>query len=150
MQIFSKLYLILAIVFNLSVLGYFKYSQFLVENINNLFNTSLPVKQVRLPIGISFYTFQAMSYVIDVYRNDGKVQRKSTDLMLYVSFFPQLIAGPIVRYSTVDDQIRERTENSSQFADGINRFIIGLGKKILLANNMAIVADRAFNAVGNG
>lgn len=146
----AKLYLTLGVIFNLCLLGYFKYINFILDNINNIFNTEIMYKQVALPIGISFFTFQAMSYVIDVYRGDGKVQNKLSSLMLYIALFPQLIAGPIVRYSTVDDQIREREETTTKFADGINRFIIGLGKKILLANNMAIIADRAFNAVGAG
>ncbi len=147
---YSKIYLIVGIIANLMIIGYFKYSGFIIGNINSLFNLTLPVKEIKLPIGISFFTFQAMSYIIDVYRNDGKVQKNLANLMLYISFFPQLIAGPIVRYSTVDDQIRERKETTSLFASGINRFIIGLGKKVLIANNMAVVADRAFKAVGDG
>lgn len=147
---YSNVYLIFGIVLNLSVLGYFKYSMFFIENFNNIFNTSITINTIKLPIGISFFTFQAMSYIIDVYRNDGKVQKNLANLMLYISLFPQLIAGPIVRYSTVDDQIRERNETASLFASGVNRFIIGLGKKILLSNNMAIIADRAFNAVADG
>lgn len=146
----AKIYLTIGILFNLCVLGYFKYINFIFDNINRLFNTTITYKQVALPIGISFFTFQAMSYIIDVYRRDGKVQKKLSGLMLYIALFPQLIAGPIVRYSTVDDQIRERQESTSKFAEGINRFILGLGKKILLANNMAVIADRAFNAVGAG
>ncbi len=146
----SKYYLILGIFLNLLVLGYFKYAMFIVDNINALFNLSLVINEIKLPIGISFFTFQAMSYIIDVYRNDGKVQEKLSNLMLYVALFPQLIAGPIVRYSTVDEQIRDRSETTELFSDGINRFIIGLGKKVLLSNNMAIVADMAFNTVGKG
>ncbi len=147
---YSKIFLVLGVCFNLLILGYFKYSPFIINNVNDLLNISLLVPTVRLPIGISFFTFQALSYIVDVYRNDGKVQKSLANLMLYISLFPQLIAGPIVRYKTVDDQIRERNENITLFASGIDRFVIGLGKKILLANNMAIVADRAFNAVNTG
>ncbi len=146
----AKVTLAVGVVANLAMLGYFKYSMFIMESINSLLNTTFEVKTVNLPIGISFFTFQAMSYIIDVYRNDGKVQKNLGNLMLYISLFPQLIAGPIVRYSTVDDQIRDRSETVALFESGINRFVIGLGKKILLANNMAVVADKAFNLVDAG
>ncbi len=146
----AKIILVIGVIANLAILGYFKYSMFIMESINALLNTTFTVKTVKLPIGISFFTFQAMSYIIDVYRNDGKVQKNLGNLMLYISLFPQLIAGPIVRYSTVDDQIRDRNETVALFESGINRFVIGLGKKILLANNMAVIADKAFNLVANG
>ncbi len=147
---YAKLYLILGISLNLFTIGYFKYSAFIIENINNLFNTSILTPKVRLPIGISFFTFQALSYLVDLYRNEVKVQKNLGNLMLYISLFPQLIAGPIVRYKTVDEQILQRDESISLFASGVNRFVIGLGKKVLLANNMAIIADRAFNEVQLG
>jgi alginate O-acetyltransferase complex protein AlgI len=104
---------------------------------------------VALPIGISFFTFQAMSYVIDVYRKKGKVQYNPLQVGLYVSLFPQLIAGPIVRYETVAEQIEHRVENFKDFSAGITRFCIGLGKKVLIANNMAVVADAAFDLIIN-
>ncbi len=146
----AKIILAIGVIANIAIIGYFKYSMFLMESINSLFNLSLEVKTVKLPIGISFFTFQAMSYIIDVYRNDGKVQKNVGNLMLYISLFPQLIAGPIVRYSTVDDQIRDRKETVALFESGINRFVIGLGKKIIFANGLAVVADKSFNAVANG
>lgn len=143
---YKKLWVGLSVVFNLSVLGYFKYANFFIENINGVFDMSLSVKKVVLPIGISFYIFQAMSYIIDVYRDDAKVQKKFTDLALYISLFPQLIAGPIVRYNTIEEQLTHRTETYEKFYEGMYRFIIGLGKKLIIANNMAYIADMAFNS----
>lgn len=129
---------------NLSLLGIFKYSNFLVENINSILGTTLSIPEIPLPIGISFFTFQAMSYVIDVYRKDGKVQKNPLNMALYISLFPQLIAGPIVRYQTVADQINKRKESLSKFAEGTRRFIIGLAKKMFIANNCGLVADQIF------
>ncbi len=146
----AKIILTVGIIANIAIIGYFKYSMFFMESINSFFNLTLEVKTIKLPIGISFFTFQAMSYIIDVYRNDGKVQKNLGNLMLYISLFPQLIAGPIVRYSTVDDQIRDRSETVALFESGINRFVIGLGKKIIFANGLAVVADKSFNYVNNG
>lgn len=117
---------------------------FTLENINFIFGTNLLVPIIKLPIGISFFTFQAISYVIDVYREDGKVQKNPLNVGLYISFFPQLIAGPIVRYQTIADQIIDRKETLDDFSEGVFRFIKGLGKKVLIANSMAIVADKAF------
>lgn len=132
------------IVTNLAILGIFKYANFLVQNMNILFGTSIYIPEIPLPIGISFYTFQAISYVIDVYRKDGSVQRNPLNLALYISLFPQLIAGPIVRYQTVAEQITKRKETFQRFAYGTKRFIIGLGKKMFLANNCGYVADQVF------
>ncbi len=146
----AKLILAGGVGFNLLILGYFKYSYFIGSNINRVLSTDFTLKAVILPIGISFFIFQALSYIIDVYRGDGRVQKSLPNLMLYISLFPQLIAGPIVRYSTIDHQLTERKESVELFASGITRFILGLGKKVLLANNMAVVADRAFNAVAKG
>ena len=130
----KKLWLTISIIFNLSLLIVFKYADFLFG-----------IKGIKLPIGISFFTFQTMSYVIDVYRKDVKVQRKVSDLALYISLFPQLIAGPIVRYQTVDKQIKEREHSLDKFAGGVNRFIFGLSKKVILANQLAFVADGVFS-----
>lgn len=99
-----------------------------------------------MPLGISFFTFQTMSYVIDVYRHDGKVQNNIFDLALYISLFPQLVAGPIVRYETVDNQISNRKHSMDKFADGVNRFIIGLGKKVIYSNQLGLIADSVFAA----
>lgn len=135
---------VISVIFNICMLGVFKYSGFFVKNINTAFNTSLPVPEIALPLGISFFTFQAMSYVIDVYRKDAKVQKNIFDLSLYISLFPQLVAGPIVRYQTVADQIDERDHNIVKFGDGVRRFIIGLGKKVLLSNSLGMLADSVF------
>ncbi len=142
-----KAALVTAVVYNLAVLFVFKYLGFLCRNLA-LAGLHLPDPELRLPIGISFYTFQAMSYVIDVYRGKSPAQKNILDVGLYVAFFPQLIAGPIVRYETVDQEIHGRKETWADFCEGVPRFIIGLGKKCILANNMAIIADRAF-ASGN-
>lgn len=135
---------VISVIFNICMLGVFKYSGFFVKNINAAFNTSLPVPEIALPLGISFFTFQAMSYVIDVYRKDAKVQKNIFDLSLYISLFPQLVAGPIVRYQTVADQIEEREHDIIKFGDGVRRFIIGLGKKVLLSNSLGMLADSVF------
>ena len=133
-------------VFNISLLGIFKYSNFFIDNINSLFNMNLNIPTIALPLGISFFTFQTMSYVIDVYRHDGKVQNNIFDLALYISLFPQLVAGPIVRYETVDNQISNRKHSMDKFADGVNRFIIGLGKKVIYSNQLGLIADSVFAA----
>ena len=130
---------------NVGILGWYKYSGFAVSQVNRFLHTNLTVPEVVLPIGISFFTFQAMSYAIDVYRGNGKVQKNPLQVGLYVSLFPQLIAGPIVRYETVAEQIEHRVENWADFSAGVTRFCVGLGKKVLIANNMAVVADAAFN-----
>lgn len=138
--------LILAtLVFNLGVLFIFKYLTFALENIGLILSLPWTIPQIVLPIGISFFTFQAMSYVLDVYRNATPPQKNLLYLGLYISFFPQLIAGPIVRYETVALQITGRKETREDFAYGVCRFILGLGKKVIIANNLAIVADKAFN-----
>ncbi len=131
---------------NLTVFFIFKYLVFTVSNINSIFGADIGVPDIALPIGISFFMFQAISYVIDVYRQKGCVQKNLLNVMLYISFFPQLIAGPIVRYETIADQIHNRKESLEDFADGCCRFIVGLGKKTLLANTLALAADAAFAA----
>ena len=130
----KKFGLTLSIVFNILMLGVFKYSGFLVSNINNMLNINLPLPKIALPLGISFFTFQAMSYVIDVYKKDAKVQKSILNLSLYISLFPQLVAGPIVRYQTIADQIDYREHNISKFGEGVNRFIIGLSNKYYLTH----------------
>ena len=124
---------------NLSLLGFFKYAGFLVENINRIAGVDIPMVKVALPIGISFYTFQTMSYTIDVYRNDAKVQKDFIAFGAYVALFPQLVAGPIVRYKTVAEQLKHRKETVDLFCSGIYRFVIGLGKKILIANQLGML-----------
>ncbi len=129
----------LSVVVNLTLLSYFKYADFLIGNINALFGTDIPLTDLPLPIGISFYTFQSMSYIIDVYRGTAKAQRNWIDFGAYVSLFPQLVAGPIVKYSTIAEQLNHRTESIELFAEGIRRFTIGLAKKVLLANNIGLL-----------
>ncbi len=114
--------------------GFFKYTDFLIENVNAVFNTEIKLLKIALPIGISFYTFQILSYLIDLYKNNTKVQKSIIKFMTYVSMFPQLIAGPIVRYSDVAEELDKREISFSNISYGINRFIIGLGKKVLIAN----------------
>ena len=140
----KKLWLIIAVIFNISFLGVFKYSNFFIDNINNLLNLNINIPTIALPLGISFFTFQTMSYVIDVYRNDRRLQRNIYYLALYISLFPQLVAGPIVRYETVDEQINSRVHSINKFSIGVNRFIIGLGKKVIFSNQLGLVADKVF------
>ncbi|MBQ8923602.1 MAG: MBOAT family protein [Lachnospiraceae bacterium] len=145
-----KLILILSVVFNLVLLGVFKYTGFFVTSINNVAGASIPVPKIELPIGISFYTFQAMSYVIDVYRDRKQVQKSFPKLLLYISFFPQLIAGPIVRYHDIDVQLKKRgingggTAEPAMIVSGIERFIKGLSKKVIIANAMGQIADTIY------
>ncbi|MCR5289273.1 MAG: MBOAT family protein [Treponema sp.] len=148
---YRKLYLIIACILNLGVLGIFKYSAFIADTINRLLLLDLiPILHFRLPIGISFFTFQALSYVIDVYQNKAYPQKNLFAIALYISFFPQLIAGPIVRYTTIEDQIYNRKESWDLIVSGICRLSEGLIKKLLLANNLAIIADTIFNLTKDG
>ena len=141
----KRFYLILSVIVNLLILGYYKYYGFLIDNINSIFDLSIAIEPLPLPIGISFFTFQAMSYVIDVYRNDAKVQKNLFDLALYISLFPQLVAGPIVRYNTIADQIKNRIHSVELFSNGLIQFILGLSKKVILANPLGEVADSIFS-----
>ena len=141
----TKLVLTLAVAVNLGLLGVFKYTGFILTNINAAFGLGLPVPAISLPIGISFFTFQALSYVIDVYREEVAIQKNYGKLLLYVSFFPQLIAGPIVRYKDVAWEIDNRTISIREIAFGMRRFIVGLGKKVLISNAMGAAADYVFN-----
>ena len=138
----KKVFLILALVLDLGCLGGFKYAGFFVENLNALFRISLTVPQIPLPIGISFYTFQALSYTVDVWRGDVPAQRSFAKLLLYISLFPQLIAGPIVRYSDVAAQIDDRQFDASEAFYGATRFCVGLAKKVLLADAAGKVASQ--------
>jgi len=130
-----------SIIVNLMLLSYFKYVDFLIHNINTLLGTDIPLTELPLPIGISFYTFQSMSYIIDVYRGTAKAQRNWIDFGTFVALFPQLVAGPIVTYNTIAQQLQHRAESISMFAEGVRRFIIGLAKKVLLANNIGLLWD---------
>ena len=140
----KKPLLILTIVANLSFLIYFKYFNFIIANCNNLFHSHINALEVIMPIGISFYTFQALSYVIDVFRGECKAQKDIYKLALYICLFPQLIAGPIVKYHDVEQQIDSREVNFDKVNLGVKRFIIGLSKKVLIANTMGAITDKIF------
>ncbi len=146
----KKVFLAIGVILNLAALGTFKYADFFVTNINKIPGIDIPSPNISLPIGISFFTFQAMSYVIDVYRGHAKVQKNPFYVLLYISFFPQLIAGPIVKYKDIHEQINDRKQEANEVAYGLQRFIFGLGKKVLIANTMGQVADNVFStSAGN-
>lgn len=134
-----KLLLVLSVVIDIGLLSVFKYTDFIITNVNAIFGANFDLLNIALPIGISFYTFQAMSYTIDVYRDDVRVQKNLIDFGMYITMFPQLIAGPIVRYADVQDQLADRSVTTADFSEGIMRFVVGLGKKVLLANQMGAV-----------
>ena len=142
----KKVFLVICVIVNLSVMFIYKYLGFTITNLNLIFNDAIPMVNLALPIGISFFTFQAMSYVSDVYRGDVAVQKNPLYVAMYVSFFPQLIAGPIVRYIDIEKEIDERSVSLDDFAAGIRLFLIGLSQKVLLANTLSVVAEKAFNS----
>ena len=144
-----KISLTIVVVLNLTILFYYKYLMFIVGNISKIFDFSVETKSIYMPIGISFFTFQGMSYVFDVYMKNAEVKKNPLDIALYISLFPQLIAGPIVRYKTVADEIDGRVETLDLFSTGVIRFIVGLSKKVLLANKFGIIADEIFKLNGN-
>lgn len=144
-QSIKKLLLMVAIIGNLAILGFYKYANFFVDSINTIFHTNFHIETIPLPLGISFYTFHALSYIVDVYRKDSKVQKNFFDLALYISLFPQLVAGPIIRYNTVAKEIMKRKETIDNFAEGTKRFILGLAKKVILANPLGQIADNIFS-----
>lgn len=137
----AKICLLFSVCMNLGILGFFKYADFLLSTVNDLTGLNLPLLNIPLPIGISFFTFQTMSYTIDVYRETTEVQTSWVNYGTYVSMFPQLIAGPIVQYKTIAAQMRKRRESADNFAAGIHRFVVGVGKKVLLANNIGLLWD---------
>lgn len=139
-----KIILTMAVIINLAFLGVFKYTDMIIGTANTLFGWSMRLTQIQLPIGISFYTFQAMSYVIDVYRKEVTPQKNYLNILLYISFFPQLIAGPIVKYHDIESQINVRKHNPVEIAAGLRRFIWGLAKKVLIANTVAVAVDALF------
>ena len=159
----ARFFLVLDISINLLLLVLFKYTNLIISTINDIFKINIDkltvfnidILKLTLPIGISFYTFQLISYVIDVYRKDVKVQKNVFSLGTYVAFFPQLIAGPIVRYETIEQELKHRTHSFDKFVSGFKRFIIGLGKKVIIANNVAFIADQIidsqyFTSYGSG
>ena len=146
---FKKIFLILGIISNLGVLFFFKYIDFAITNINSIANLHLNLYKIALPIGISFYIFQSMSYIIDLYKGNVSAQYNICKFALYVSLFPQLIAGPIVKYRDIASEIDCRSASLEDIVEGIRRFIIGLGKKVLLANTLGEVTDKVYLAGTN-
>lgn len=140
-----KWFLVTAIVYNIGILFVFKYLNFAVDTVNRITGRNIEILQIALPIGISFYTFQIMSYVIDVYRGNAKVQKNILNLGLYISLFPQLIAGPIVRYVDIEKQISHRTTSWDKGREGVLRFMVGFSKKILIADQLSYLADICFS-----
>ena len=138
-KIKCKIIFIFTLIVNILILGFFKYYGFLIDNINNIFNLSIQYRKLALPVGISFYTFQTLSYIVDVYLDKVKVQKNIISFALYVTMFPQLVAGPIVKYSDIDYQLDNRRESFNKFGYGVERFLRGLAKKVLLANNIGII-----------
>ncbi|WP_312649542.1 MBOAT family O-acyltransferase [Aminipila sp.] len=147
-KIKAKITIAIMLIYNISIIFVFKYLMFTMENIQNITGLEFKIPEILLPIGISFFTFQAISYVIDVYRERGQAQKNPLNVGLYIAFFPQLVAGPIVRYETVAEQIQNRKENFDDISAGVCRFLVGFSKKVLLANNLALVADKAFKLLG--
>lgn len=141
----ARFWMICALIFNVGTLFVFKYLSFVTKNISYATGGNTKILEIVMPIGVSFFTFQAISYILDVYRNDAPVQKNFLNFALYLSFFPKLTQGPIMKYQTFEPQILERKETLRKFSSGICFLIVGLGKKVLLANNMAIVADRVFS-----
>lgn len=142
----AKAVIVATVIINLGILAVFKYSGFLIESINSVTGLLIPVPKIALPIGISFFTFQALSYVIDVYRKTVEPQKNFFYVLLYITFFPQLIAGPIVKYRDISEQIVSREQSAEKIAQGLRRFICGLAKKVLIANTMGQTADIVFSA----
>lgn len=137
----STIYLVLGIIINFGLLFYFKYTDFMITNINQIFPISIPLMHIVMPIGISFFTFQTVGYLIDVYQSKVTYNNKLLDFATYVTLFPQLVAGPIVRYVTVEEELKSRNHSYTQFAQGVKRFVIGLAKKVLLANILGELAS---------
>ncbi|MCQ2434579.1 MAG: MBOAT family protein [Oscillospiraceae bacterium] len=140
----ATVFFTVSLIFNIGLLGVFKYSGFIVENLNLIPHVSLPVPKLTLPIGISFYTFQILSYIIDLYWGNVERQRNPFRFLLYISMFPQLVAGPIVRYSAIEQEIRERHVTLNDFSNGITRLILGLAKKVILANHLSTIVEAFF------
>lgn len=149
-QRFRRIILAFAVVCNLGMLAFFKYTDMIIMTGNTIFRSEVKPLQLPLPIGLSFFTFQAMSYVIDVYRGDVESQKSYGNVLLYISFFPQLIAGPIVKYHDIQEQITNRISSWEEAARGFRRFMVGLGKKVLISNTMAVTADAVFGVSVDG
>ena len=139
---FAKITLAASVIFNIGMLAYFKYANFFIDSFNSLFGMKLPLLKIALPIGISFYTFQILSYVIDVYRGTAEVQKNIINLGAYIVMFPQLVAGPIVRYADINNSLKSRTHSFDKAAEGIRRFVAGLSKKVLIANSLGEFCEK--------
>ncbi|WP_127588197.1 MBOAT family O-acyltransferase [Paenibacillus koleovorans] len=146
----AKLLFVISITLNIGILCYFKYTGFLLDNLGTWLHVSIPYHDVGLPIGISFFTFEIICYTADVYKGTIKAPKSPTQMLLYVSFFPHLVAGPIIRFTDIEEQIRHRVFSLSQFSDGINRFMIGLGKKVLIANSLGESVSAVMDGGGGG
>ncbi len=142
----AKLWMIISVCFSLGLLGYFKYSDFFIANFNAATGLSMPLLRIALPVGISFYTFQILSYTIDVYRKQTKAQKSIIDLATYIVLFPQLVAGPIVRYTDVAAALENRAHSMEKFSYGLRRFVFGLSKKVLIANSLGELCNIFINA----
>lgn len=142
---YKKIVLFLGLAYNVLVLVFFKYTNFFISNANGLFNLDIELLNIAMPLGISFYTFQAISYLVESYRDEELIENNILDLALYIAMFPQLISGPIVRYDDMAGQIKYREESISDFSYGINRFVIGLAKKVLLADSLSKISDYVFS-----
>lgn len=136
-----KLYLIVGLIFDISLLLYFKYTNFFIDNVNNLLGTKIIIKKIIMPLGISFFTFQTISYLIDVYKKEVKADHNFIDLSCYITLFPQLVAGPIVRYQTIKEELKKKEISYDNFAYGIERLVFGLSKKVILANNFGVLVN---------
>ena len=147
---FKKILVIIGVILNLALLFYYKYYDFFIDNANLFLNTNFQLRKIVLPIGISFFTFQGISYIIDIYRNDAKVNKNPFHVALYMSFFPNILSGPIVKYKTVGDQITKRKESIEYFSYGINRFVLGLAKKVIIADVLGVMADNIFSLYNTG
>lgn len=145
----KKLWMITAVIFDILLIGIFKYASFISRNLAALTGNTKLIVEIALPIGISFFTFQLMSYIFDIYYGNAKAQKNPLYVALYISLFPQLIAGPIVRYQQIENEITDRKESFEEFTQGMRRFIYGLGKKVLLANFLAQIADNIFDYTSN-
>lgn len=136
-----KAYLIIGLILDIGILVYFKYTNFFIENINAIFKSNIGLFKIVMPLGISFFTFQAISYIIDVYRKDVTAEKNILSLGTYITLFPQLVAGPIVRYKTINEELKNKDISYDNFSYGVSRFVIGLSKKVLLANNLGLFVE---------
>ena len=146
----AKLYLIFGVIINLAMLFYYKYFDFSVSIVNKFFNTSFVIEKIALPLGISFFVFQGISYIVDIYRDEAKVNKNLLEVALYLSFFPKLVSGPIIKYKSISDQLSSRTVTLQRFSYGVERFVFGLAKKVIISDILGSTADTIFNLSNQG